>query len=72
MSSDTIYVSWSINGVKVNFVVDTGAEKTVVSKRVFDKIYQDDQPKLVMRGSGNDSLWQMQSQHCFRPSKPIQ
>ena len=23
-------------------------------------------------GSGNDSLWQMQSQHCFRPSKATQ
>ena len=31
-------------------MVDTGAEKPVVSKKVFDKIYQDDQPKLVKRG----------------------
>ena len=31
-------------------MVDTGAEKTVVSKKVFDKICQDDQPKLVKRG----------------------
>ena len=49
-SSDTIYVSGSINGVKVNFVMDTGAEKTIVSKKGFDKIYQYDQPKLVKRG----------------------
>ena len=31
-------------------MVDTGAEKTVVSKKVFDKISKKDQPKLVKKG----------------------
>ena len=35
-----------MNGVNVNFVVDTGAERTVISKNVIDKINNDDQPNL--------------------------
>lgn len=45
-----MYISGSVNGVKVNFVVDTGAERTVVSKKVFDKINKTEQPALVKRG----------------------
>lgn len=34
--------------VPVTFVVDTGAEKTIVSQKVFSKI--ENQPKLVQKG----------------------
>ena len=49
-SPDTVYISGSVNGVKVNFVVNTGAERTVVSKKIFDRINKKEQPSLVKRG----------------------
>ena len=49
-SSDSVFISGSVNGVKVNFIVDTGAERTVVSKKIFDKIKDSNKPSLVKKG----------------------
>ena len=49
-SPDTVYISGSVNGVKVDFVVDIGAERTVFSKKIFDRINKKEQPPLVKRG----------------------
>ena len=39
-----------MNRVKVNFVVDTSAERTVVSKKAVDQINKDDKTNLVEKG----------------------
>ena len=48
-SPDTVYISGSVNGVKVDFVVDIGAEQTVFLKKIFDRINKKEQPSLVKR-----------------------
>ena len=47
-SSDAI-VEGKILGVKVNFVIDTGAEKTLISKKIYDQIDPMLQPTLGKR-----------------------
>jgi hypothetical protein len=46
-----IYVKGDINGTKVWFTIDTGASRTIVSKRVFDKITQLEHIDLQQTGS---------------------
>ena len=43
--SDGIYLQGLVEGVPVTFVVDTGAEKTIISKKIFSKI--DRKPQLA-------------------------
>ena len=38
-----------MNGVKVNFIVDTVAERTIVSKKIFDKFKESGKPNFVKR-----------------------
>lgn len=33
-----LYISWSIQGVSVEWTTDTGATKLIISKKVFEKI----------------------------------
>ena len=44
--ADGVYVQGTVNGVPVTFTADTGASRTVVSNRVFDKIKLEEQPQL--------------------------
>ena len=46
--SDGIYLKGLVEKVPVTFVVDTGAEKTIISKKIFSKI--DKQPSLAQKG----------------------
>ncbi len=36
--SETIYIEGSLQGVNTSFVLDTGAEKTVVSEIIYNQI----------------------------------
>ena len=40
------YVEGNVEGVQVQYTVDTGASRTIMSQQVFDKIYKDTQPTL--------------------------
>ena len=58
--TDTIYVQGSVQGVPTNFVLDTGAEKTVISERIFNQIEQCLKPNITKKGklihAGGDPL----------------
>lgn len=41
-----IYVSGSIQGVKVQWTTDTGATRSIISKQVFEKIPKESRPEL--------------------------
>jgi len=53
---DGVYIRGSVEGVSVNFTMDTGASKTVISTKVFDRIETNRRPRLVksacLRGAG--------------------
>lgn len=44
--SESIYIAGCVQGVHVNYVVDTGAEKTVVSKNIYNRIDDSCKPSL--------------------------
>ena len=48
--TDTLYVNGSVQGVKTSFVLDTGAEKTVISDRIFNQIEDCLKPNVTKRG----------------------
>lgn len=48
--SDTVYILGNVYGVPVNYVLDTGAEKTVVSEKIYNKIKDSDKPTLYKKG----------------------
>ena len=59
-NTSDIQVRGNIEGVNVTFVIDTGADKTLVSKRLFDRIYPSHQPhlggKVKLTHAGGDTL----------------
>ena len=48
--SDSIYIAGKVQNVPVNYVLDTGAEQTVVSKNVFNKIDNAIKPNVIQKG----------------------
>ena len=46
-----IYINGSVQGVDVVWTTDTGATRSIISKRVFDKIHQSKKPKLMKSNS---------------------
>ncbi|KAH3830672.1 hypothetical protein DPMN_103918 [Dreissena polymorpha] len=48
--SESIYIAGCVQGVHVNYVVDTGAEKTVVSKNIYNRIDDSCKPSLQKKG----------------------
>lgn len=46
-----IYISGSVEGVEVDWTTDTGASRSIISKRTFDKIPSNKRPKLKRSNS---------------------
>ncbi|MEW8546855.1 MAG: aspartyl protease family protein, partial [Candidatus Thiodiazotropha sp.] len=44
--SDGVYVEGAIEGFKMTFTADTGATRSIISRRVFDKISLENRPQL--------------------------
>ncbi|OWF47758.1 hypothetical protein KP79_PYT17578 [Mizuhopecten yessoensis] len=46
LRSDGVYVKGKVLGTKVKFTADTGAARTVLSTRAYDKILNENKPTL--------------------------
>ena len=43
---DGVYIRGSVQGYPLLFTTDTGASKTIISKRIYDTMREDDRPQL--------------------------
>ncbi len=55
--SDTVYIHGTVQGIETQFVLDTGAEKTVIAERIFNQIKSEDRPKIVRKGEISTRRW---------------
>ena len=56
---DGVYIRGSVQGYPLLFTTDTGASKTIISKRIYDTMREDDRPQLgksskLVGASGNE------------------
>ena len=57
---DGIYIVGKVNGVDVHFTADTGATSTIISHKIYEKLSEENRPKLSgnyqLRGAGGTRI----------------